>query len=115
MLANHNGDCTAVLSRLVDNLAARRRFILINDSPAKRAVYASNVCVLRIGYCSPIFKTSCGHLRTVDWNKLTTLIDHLDTIGYKCGKKRASNVYDHITLKTPVLVRSPKLSNVERG
>ena len=26
-----------------------------------------------------------------------------------------ANVYGHITLKTPVLVRSPKLSNVEPG
>ena len=26
-----------------------------------------------------------------------------------------SVAYDHITLKTPVLVRSPKLSNVEPG
>ena len=34
---------------------------------------------------------------------------------YKSAHFPVSNVYGHITLKTPVLVRTPKLSNVEPG
>ena len=34
---------------------------------------------------------------------------------YKMASKTYQSAYGHITLKAPVLVRSPKLSNVEPG
>ncbi|KAF4531018.1 hypothetical protein B566_EDAN018941, partial [Ephemera danica] len=44
---------------------------------------------------------------------LTSVIGREPVFSTACPRHKV-NVYGHITLKTPVLVRSPKLSNVER-
>ena len=46
---------------------------------------------------------------------LPSKVYHIFSQRHKCHSKRYPNVYGHTTLKTPVLVWSPKLSNVGPG
>ena len=82
---------------------------------------ANTGVVSRFGDEVPVPMLKIAHFLTVPVTKQTMrdcnvhFGNDLSTISFKYAKNHSASVYDHITLKTPVLVRSPKLSNVERG
>ena len=57
-------------------------------------------------------KTACTRKKR---EKKKKKLPELNAVLFINVKNRSFVVYGHITLKTPVLVRSPKLSNVEPG